>query len=469
MSGLGVAGKAPAKSMTAKEYVQHVMAGIRAKNPAEPEFHQAAQEVYESLIPVLDRHPEYRAAKMLERLAEPERVVMFCVPWTDDRGDVQVNRGFRIEMNSAIGPYKGGLRFHPSVNLGILKFLAFEQVFKNSLTTLPMGGGKGGSDFDPKGKSDNEVMRFCQSFMTELQRHIGPDTDVPAGDIGVGGREIGYMFGQYKKLRNEFTGVLTGKGLNWGGSLIRPEATGYGAVYFAAEMLGTRKETLEGKTCLVSGSGNVSQYTVEKLLQLGARPVTLSDSNGYIYDEQGIDLEKLAFVKDLKNVRRGRIKEYADKFKGVVYTPIDPKLDYNPLWNHKAHCAFPSATQNEITGKDAKNLLANGVYVVSEGANMPTNLDGARAFLDAGILYGPGKAANAGGVSTSGLEMSQNSMRLSWTREEVDARLHGIMKAIHQACWETAEEYGTPGNYVNGANIAGFVKVADAMMDQGVF
>jgi glutamate dehydrogenase (NADP+) len=390
------------------------------------------------------------------------------VPWQDDAGTVHVNRGFRIEMNSAIGPYKGGLRFHPSVNLGILKFLAFEQVFKNSLTTLPMGGGKGGSDFDPKGKSDNEVMRFCQSFMTELARHIGPDTDVPAGDIGVGGREIGYLFGQYKRIRNEFTGVLTGKGLNWGGSLIRPEATGYGAVYMAAEMLGTRGETLEGKTCLVSGSGNVSQYTIEKLLQLGAKPVTLSDSGGYIYDESGIDREKLAFLMDLKNVRRGRIREFAERFKGVVYTPVDPSLDYNPLWSHAAQCAFPSATQNEINGKDAQHLLAGGVYVVSEGANMPTTLEGVEQFLAARILYAPGKAANAGGVATSGLEMSQNSMRLSWTREEVDARLHGIMKAIHKACWETSEQFGAKGNYVMGANIAGFLKVADAMMDQGL-
>jgi glutamate dehydrogenase (NADP+) len=395
-------------------------------------------------------------------------VLMFRVPWQDDRGEVHINRGFRIEMNSAIGPYKGGLRFHPSVNLGILKFLAFEQVFKNSLTTLSMGGGKGGSDFDPKGKSDNEVMRFCQSFMTELSRHIGPDTDVPAGDIGVGGREIGFLFGQYKRLRNEFTGVLTGKGLNWGGSLIRPEATGYGAVYFAAEMLATRNETLEGKVCLVSGSGNVAQYTVEKLLQLGAKSVTLSDSDGYIYDEAGIDAGKLAFVMDLKNVRRGRIREYADKYRGAVYTPHDARSDTNPLWNHKAHCAFPSATQNEISATDAANLLRNRVYVVSEGANMPTVLDGVRQFIDAGILYGPGKAANAGGVATSGLEMSQNSARICWTREEVDQRLHGIMRAIHRNCRETADTFGTPGNYVNGANIAGFLKVADAMMDQGL-
>ncbi len=449
-------------------FVRELMAEVKAKNPAEPEFHQAVQEVVESLDIVLDRRPEYRSARIIERMVEPERVIMFRVPWQDDQGRVQINRGFRIEMNSAIGPYKGGLRFHASVNLGILKFLAFEQVLKNSLTTLPMGGGKGGSDFDPKGKSDNEVMRFCQSFMTELHRHIGPDTDVPAGDIGVGGREIGFLFGQYKRLKNEFTGVLTGKGLSWGGSLIRPEATGYGAVYFASEMLATRNETLQGKTCLVSGSGNVAQYTVEKLLQMGAKTVTLSDSDGYIYDESGITQDKLEFVMALKNVRRGRIKEYADRFKGVVYTPIDPRGDCNPLWDHKAQVAFPSATQNEISSKDAANLLRNGVYVVSEGANMPTVLDGVRQFIDAKILYGPGKAANAGGVATSGLEMAQNSMRMSWTREEVDARLHTIMKAIHRNCKETCEQFGVPGNYVHGANIGGFLKVADAMMDQGL-
>jgi glutamate dehydrogenase (NADP+) len=455
-------------SATASSYVHDVMAETKAKNPAEPEFHQAVEEVLESLAPVFDRRPEYRTARILERMVEPERVIMFRVPWQDDRGEWHINRGYRIEMNSALGPYKGGLRFHPSVTLGILKFLAFEQVLKNSLTTLMMGGGKGGSDFDPKGRSDNEVMRFCQSFMTELARHIGPDTDVPAGDIGVGGREIGFLFGQYKRMRNEFTGVLTGKGLNWGGSLIRPEATGYGAVYFAAEMLTTRKETLAGKVCLVSGSGNVAQYTVEKLIQLGAKPVTLSDSQGFIHDEAGIDTDKLKFVFDLKNVRRGRIKEYADKFRGVVYAPIDPTVDHNPLWTVKAQCAFPSATQNEINGKDAANLLKGGVYVVSEGANMPTALDGVKQFVDAGILYAPGKASNAGGVATSGLEMMQNSMRMSWPREEVDGRLHHIMKAIHKACWETAAAFGTPGNYVNGANIAGFLKVADAMMDQGL-
>jgi len=450
------------------KYVQDLMAHVKAKNPAEPEFHQAVQEVADSLALVLDRHPEYRSAKILERIIEPERVLLFRVPWVDDQGEVQINRGFRIQMNSAIGPYKGGLRFHPSVNLGILKFLAFEQVFKNALTTLPMGGGKGGSDFDPKGKSDNEVMRFCQAFMSELFRHVGKDTDVPAGDIGVGGREIGFLFGQYKKLANEFSGVLTGKGINWGGSLIRPEATGYGAVYFAAEMLATRKETLEGKTCLVSGSGNVAQYTCEKLLDLGAKPVTLSDSSGIVYDEAGIDRKKLAFLMDLKNKRRGRIKEYADKYKGVVYTPVDPNAKFNPLWNFKAHCAFPSATQNEINAKDAENLLKNGVYVVSEGANMPTTPEGVNIFLEHKILYGPGKAANAGGVATSGLEMAQNSMRYAWTREEVDNRLHMIMKNIHKACVDASERFGTPGNYVNGANIAGFLKVADAMMDLGV-
>lgn len=454
--------------MSNSSFVDSFMAQVKAKNPNEPEFHQAVQEVVESLSLVLERYPEYRTSKILERMVEPERVIMFRVPWQNDRGEVQVNRGFRIEMNSAIGPYKGGLRFHPSVNLGILKFLAFEQVFKNSLTTLPMGGGKGGSDFDPKGKSDNEVMRFCQSFMNELYRHIGPNTDVPAGDIGVGGREIGFLFGQYKKLKNEFTGVLTGKGLNWGGSLIRPEATGYGCVYFAQEMLATRGESLKGKLCLVSGSGNVAQYTVEKINQLGGKVVTLSDSSGYIYDEAGIDDKKLKFVMELKNVKRGRIKEYADAFKGVVFTPFDPKLDYNPLWNHKAQCAFPSATQNEINAKDAANLLKNGVYVVAEGANMPSTIDAVKIFLDAKILYAPGKAANAGGVATSGLEMAQNSMRYSWTREEVDNRLHMIMKSIHKACVETAERFGTPGNYVNGANIAGFLKVADAMMDQGL-
>lgn len=450
------------------DYVKNLLAEVHAKNPAEPEFFQAVEEVLESLKPVLERHPEYRAAKIPERIIEPERLLMFRVPWLDDQGTVHVNRGFRIEMNSAIGPYKGGLRFHPSVNLGILKFLAFEQVFKNSLTTLPMGGGKGGSDFDPKGKSDNEVMRFCQSFMSELFRHIGPDTDVPAGDIGVGGREIGFLFGQYKRLRNEFTGVLTGKGLNWGGSLIRPEATGYGSVYFASEMLATRNETLEGKKCLVSGSGNVAQYTVEKILNLGGKVLTLSDSSGYVFDEEGFDQDKLAFVMDLKNVRRGRIKEYAEKYPNAVYTPRDSQMDHNPLWDHAADCAFPSATQNEINGKDAQNLINNGVYVVSEGANMPTTPEGVQLFLDKGLLYGPGKAANAGGVAVSGLEMSQNSMRVPWTSEEVDKRLHNIMKSIHKTCVDTAERFDVPGNYVAGANIGGFLKVADAMLDQGL-
>jgi glutamate dehydrogenase (NADP+) len=451
-----------------ESYLSNLMAELKAKNPAEPEFHQAVYEVAESLTLVLDQRPEFRKNKILERMIEPERVIMFRVPWQNDAGEMQVNRGFRIQMNSAIGPYKGGLRFHPTVNLGILKFLAFEQVFKNALTTLPMGGGKGGADFDPKGKSDPEVMRFCQAFMCELFRHIGPETDVPAGDIGVGAREIGFLFGMYKKLKNEFTGVMTGKGLTWGGSVIRPEATGYGAVYFAEEMLKTRKEDLKGKVALVSGSGNVAQYTVEKLITLGAKPVTLSDSTGYIYDEEGINRDKLAFVMELKNARRGRISEYADKFKGATFTAVDPKLDYNPLWNHPAQCAFPSATQNEINGKDAANLLRNGVYVVSEGANMPTTIDGINKFLEAKILFGPGKAANAGGVATSGLEMAQNSMRISWTREEVDARLFKIMHNIHAVCYRTAERFGTPGNYVNGANIAGFLKVANAMMDQGL-
>jgi glutamate dehydrogenase (NADP+) len=450
------------------DYIENVMISVKAKNPAEPEFHQAVREVFDSLRLVLAKHPEYQSNRILDRIVEPERVLMFRVPWTNDQGNVEVNRGFRIEMNSAIGPYKGGLRFHPSVNLGILKFLAFEQVFKNSLTTLPMGGGKGGSDFDPKGKSDNEVMRFCQSFMTELQRHIGPDTDVPAGDIGVGGREIGYLFGQYKRLRNEFTGVLTGKGLNWGGSLIRPEATGYGCVYFAEEMLKSRKDKLEGKLCLVSGSGNVSQYTIEKLLDFGAKPVTVSDSNGVIYDPDGIDREKLAYVLELKNVKRGRIRDYADRYKKAIFMPTDIKLEHNPLWNIKADCAFPSATQNEITAKDAANLLKNGIKVVAEGANMPSTLEATKLFLEAKILYGPAKAANAGGVATSGLEMSQNSARISWTREEVDDKLHKIMISIHRNCYETAEKYGTPGNLVNGANIAGFLKVADAMLDQGL-
>ncbi len=441
---------------------------VKEKDPDQREFHQAVTEVVESIQVVMDRNPEYRSAKILERLVEPDRVILFRVPWVDDQGNVQVNRGFRVEMSSAIGPYKGGLRFHPSVNLGILKFLAFEQVFKNALTTLPMGGGKGGSDFDPKGKSDGEVMRFCQSFMCELFRHIGPNTDVPAGDIGVGAREIGYLFGMYKKLRNEFTGVLTGKSLNWGGSLIRPEATGFGSTYFAAEMLATRNDSLEGKTCLVSGSGNVAQYTIEKLLDLGGKVVTFSDSSGYVFDESGVDREKLHYLMEIKNVRRGRVKEYVEKYPSAVYADTDPGMDHNPLWNHKADCAFPSATQNEINGQDAQNLVNNGVTVVCEGANMPTTPEGVDIFLEHKLLYGPGKAANAGGVSVSGLEMTQNSMRLAWTREEVDNRLQMIMKSIHQQCLLAAEQNGLSGNYVAGANIAGFVKVVDAMIDQGV-
>lgn len=445
-----------------------IMATIKARDPHEKEFHQAVREVVESVKPVLERNPRYRQEKILERITEPERVIMFRVSWMDDQGNIQVNRGYRIQMSSAIGPYKGGLRLHPSVNLSILKFLAFEQVFKNALTTLPMGGGKGGSDFNPKGKSDNEVMRFCQSFMIELFRHVGPNTDVPAGDIGVGAREIGYLFGMYKKLCNEFTGVLTGKNLNWGGSLIRPEATGYGCVYFAAEMLATRNRTMENTVSLVSGSGNVAQFTVEKLLDLGSKPVTLSDSSGYIYDEAGIDREKLAFVKELKNIRRGRIKEYTDKYPSAVYTPVDPILGRNPLWAHKADMAFPCATENEINGVDARNLVQNGVKLVSEGANMPTTPEGIDTFLENGILYGPAKAANAGGVSVSGLEMSQNSMRLNWTREEVDARLKTIMKTIHKSCLDAAAQYGVPGNYMYGANIAGFTKVVESLLDQGL-
>ena len=434
---------------------------LMSRNPGEIEFHQAVKEVLDCLGPVLEKHPEYIDAKILDRIVEPERQIMFRVPWQDDKGNIHVNRGFRFEFNSALGPYKGGLRFHPTVNASILKFLGFEQVFKNALTTLPMGGGKGGSDFDPKGKSDNEVMRFCQSFMTELFRHVGPETDVPAGDIGVGGREIGFLFGQYKRLRNEFTGVLTGKALNWGGSLIRPEATGYGSVYFAEEMLKTRGENFKDKVCTVSGSGNVAQYTVEKLNHLGAKVVSLSDSNGTIYDPDGINAEKLAFVLELKNVRRGRIKEYAEKF-GVEY------LDGKRPWGIKCDCAFPSATQNEINGDDAQTLLKNGCTLVAEGANMPSTPDAVEEYLANKVLYGPAKAANAGGVATSGLEMSQNSLRLSWTREEVDERLHNIMIAIHKQCYEAAEEYGQPGNLMMGANIAGFVKVADSMLDQGL-
>ena len=440
--------------------IEEFMAKVIDKNPGELEFHQAVREVVESVMPFIEKNPKYQEAKILQRMVEPERVIMFRVPWLDDKGEIQINRGYRIEMNSAIGPYKGGIRFHPSVNLGILKFLAFEQVFKNSLTTLPMGGGKGGSDFDPKGKSDNEVMKFCQSFMTELYRHIGPDTDVPAGDIGVGGREIGYMFGQYKRLRNEFTGVLTGKGLSWGGSLIRPEATGYGCVYFADEMLKTRGESLKGKVCTVSGSGNVAQYTIEKLIQLGAKVVTLSDSNGVIYDEAGIDKKELKCAMELKNVRRGRIKECTKEFNCKYFENKKP-------WGIKCDIVFPSATQNEISEDDAKTLVKNGCIAVGEGANMPTTPEGVEVFQKAKILYAPGKAANAGGVATSGLEMTQNSMRLSWSREEVDKKLREIMIAIHEQCVRYGKEANFV-NYVNGANIAGFVKVADAMIEQGL-
>ncbi len=443
-------------------YVESVLNSVVTKNPNEPEFHQAVKEVLESLAPVFKRHAKYEQQRILERITEPERVILFRVPWVDDKGGIQVNKGYRIEFNSAIGAYKGGLRFHPSVNLGVLKFLGFEQVFKNSLTTLPMGGGKGGSDFDPKGKSDNEVMRFCQSFMIELFRHIGPVTDVPAGDIGVGGREIGYLFGQYKRLKNEFTGVLTGKALGWGGSLIRPEATGYGSVYFAQEMLAAKGQTIEGKTCLVSGSGNVAQYTVQKLNQLGAKPVSMSDSNGSIYDSDGITEEKLQFVLELKNVRRGRISEYAARYPSAKY------LEGKRPWSIPCDCAFPSATQNEINGADAAELIKNGCKLVSEGANMPSDLDAVKVFLDNKILYGPGKAANAGGVATSCLEMSQNAQFMSWSREEVDAKLKNIMKNIHHNAYTTAAEYDCPGNYVAGANIAGFLKVANAMIDQGI-
>ncbi len=443
------------------EYVNNLLAKVKAQNQNEPEFHQAVQEVLESLEVVITQHPEYRSAKILERMVEPERVIMFRVPWMDDQGEIHVNRGYRIEMNSAIGPYKGGLRFHPSVTLGILKFLAFEQVFKNSLTTLPMGGGKGGSDFDPKGKSDHEVMRFCQSFMTELFRHIGPDTDVPAGDIGVGAREIGFLFGQYKRLRNEFTGVLTGKGLNWGGSLIRPEATGFGAVYFAQEMLRTKGQDMEGKVCAVSGFGNVAWGAVLKINQLGGKVVTLSGPDGFIYDKNGVKGDKVDYMLKLRASANDRVKDYADEFKVEYFPGKRP-------WGVKVDVAFPCATQNEIFEGDAKELVKNGCKCVCEGANMPTTIEGYKVFTEAGILYAPGKASNAGGVATSGLEMSQNSMRLPWSSEEVDSRLHEIMKRIHDTCVSTAQRYGQPGNYVIGANIAGFLKVADAMLDQGL-
>ncbi len=434
---------------------------VVAKNPSEQEFHQAVHEVVESIWPVIEQNPRYRSANILDRIVEPERVIMFRVPWTDDSGNVHVNRGYRIEMNSAIGPYKGGLRFHPSVNLGILKFLAFEQVFKNSLTTLPMGGGKGGSDFDPKAKSDGEVMRFCQSFMSELYRHIGPSTDVPAGDIGVGGRELGFLFGTYKKLANEFTGVLTGKGRNWGGSLIRPEATGYGLVYFTQEMLGTREDSFEGKRVLVSGSGNVAQFAAEKVIELGGKVLTLSDSNGTILDEEGIDREKLDFVMDLKNNRRGRIKEYVERYTNATF------LEGERPWGVKADVALPCATENEVSGEDAKTLIDNGCFCVAEGANMPSDPDAINRYLDAQILFGPGKAANAGGVAVSGLEMTQNAMRLNWPRQEVDDRLQMIMHEIHRTCVKHGKQ-GDFVNYIDGANVAGFIKVADAMLDQGV-
>lgn len=443
-------------------YVSQVLEETRRKNEGQPEFMQAVKEVFETIAPVVDRHKKYQNHAILERIVEPERAIIFRIPWLDDQGKMCVNRGFRVQFNSALGPYKGGLRFHPSVNLSIIKFLGFEQIFKNSLTTLPMGGGKGGTDFDPKGKSDMEVMRFCQSFMSELYRHIGPDTDVPAGDIGVGGREIGFMFGQYKRLANEFTGVLTGKGLKWGGSLIRPEATGYGCVYFAVEMLKTRGQSFAGKVCTVSGSGNVAQYTVEKLNELGAKVVTLSDSNGTIVDMDGITNEKLAWVMELKNGRRGRISEYTNQFPGTQY------LDGKRPWGVACDCAFPSATQNEIDADDARALAANGCYLVAEGANMPSTPEAVEIFLANNFLFAPGKAANAGGVATSGLEMAQNSMRIAWPREEVDARLQQIMKSIHDSARDAATEYGQPDNYVMGANIAGFCKVADSMIDQGL-
>jgi glutamate dehydrogenase (NADP+) len=441
---------------------------ITSRDPGEHEFHQAVEKVVESVKPVLDRNRHYRQAAVLERITEPERIVTFRVPWFDDQGNVKVNRGFLVEMNSAIGPYSGGLRLHPSVNQSILKFLAFEQVFKNALTTMPLGGGSGGSDFDPKGKSDDEVMRFCQNFMTEIYHHISPNTDIPTGDIGVGAREIGYFFGMYKKLSNEFTGALTGKGINWGGSLIRPEAAGYGCVYFAAEMLSTRNMNLEGKNCLVSGSGNVAQHTVQKLIELGAKVITLSDSTGYIHDPDGISQEKLAYVKRLKNFQRGRIMEYAEKYPAAVYTPADYSLEYNPLWSHRADCAFPCATQNEINDNDAYKLINNNVKLVCEGANMPCTPAAVDIFQDKSILYAPGKAANAGGIAVSGLEMVQNSQRLNWLSGEVDDRLKIIMNGIHKTCLEVAQEYGTPGNYLNGANIAGFVNVVEAMLDHGV-
>ena len=445
-----------------------ILKPIFARDPGEKEFHQAVQEMIETVMPVLERHPEYRRLGVLERIMEPERVITFRVPWADDEGWVRVNRGFRIEMNCAIGPFKGGLRFHPSVNLSVLKFLAFEQVFKNALTTLPMGGAQGGGDFEPKGKSDDEVMRFCQSFMTELSRHIGQDTDIPDGGLGVGAREIGYLFGMYKKQRNEFTGVMTGKGLEWGGSHIRPQATGYGVGYFAAEMLAARNDTLAGKTCLISGSGNVAQHTAEKIIELGGKVLTLSDSSGYIYDPEGIDSKKLAFVKRLKNLKRGRIQEYVDKYSETLYTEADTSQNCNPLWTHRADCAFPCAFENEIGEKDAYNLINNGIKMICEGADMPSSPEAVKIFLDKKLMFAPAKAANAGGVAVSGLEMAQNRMLLNWSAEEVDQRLRSIMKNIHQTCLDVAVEYGEPGNYLVGANIAGFVRVVNAMLDQGL-
>ena len=445
-----------------------ILETVKQRNPNEPEFLQAAEEVIISIVPVLEKHPSLVKLKILERMLEPERLITFRVTWLDDKGDVEVNRGYRVQMNSAIGPYKGGLRFHPSVNRSILKFLAFEQTFKNALTGIPMGGGKGGSDFDPKGKSDNEVMKFCQAFMGELSRHIHHRLDVPAGDIGVGEREIGYLFGAYKKIKNEFTGVLTGKGIGWGGSLIRTEATGYGLIYFAENMLQAQNDSIKDKVCLISGSGNVSQYTIEKIIHLGGKAVTASDSTGFIYDEDGFTMEKLAFLKDLKNVRRGRIKEYADRFKNVVYKDLDTIADHNGLWNIQADCAFPCATQNEVNAKDAANLVRNGVKLLAEGANMPTTIEGINLLIDNGVMYAPGKAANAGGVATSGLEMAQNYIGSHWPAKKVDDRLHAIMKSIHDISLATAKEYGKPGNYLAGANIAGFLKVAKAMQAQGV-
>jgi glutamate dehydrogenase (NADP+) len=441
---------------------------VKKRNPNEPEFTQAAEEVILSIIPVLERNPEFARLKLLERMLEPERMISFRVTWTDDKGIVQVNRGYRVQMSSAIGPYKGGLRFHPSVTPSVLKFLAFEQIFKNALTGIPMGGGKGGSDFDPKGKSENEIMKFCQAFMLELSRHIGHRLDVPAGDIGVGGREIGYMFGAYKKIQNEFTGVLTGKGIGWGGSLIRTEATGYGLIYFAENMLQSKGDSMKGKVCLVSGSGNVAQYAIEKIIHLGGKAMTASDSTGFVYDSEGFTKEKLDFLKDLKNNKRGRIKEYADKFKSAKYQDVDAKADHNPLWDIKADCAFPCATQNEVSGKDAANLVKNKVKLLGEGANMPTTIEGINVLLENGVMYSPGKASNAGGVATSGLEMMQNFTGTNWTGEEVDSKLKAIMKNIHDTCIAAANEYGKPGNYMVGANIAGFLKVAKAMQAQGV-